>query len=165
MKNFKWNRVILLMLAVAISVALVACGGETNTTEEAVGNSTMMIEAISLLDHADHSNAEKVELLPSDGVIFEDADVPIYEGDTAYDLLTRITKDNEIQMESEELAGLDSVYVMGLANIYEGDCGEMSGWTFTVNGEFSMEAAPQYVVSDGDEIVWSFACYDGIDFE
>ena len=49
-------------------------------------------------------------------------------------------------------------YVKGIAQIYSGDCGDMSGWMYTVNGEFAEVGCDAYSVQEGDEICWVFIC-------
>ena len=54
-------------------------------------------------------------------------------------------------------------YIEGLANIYEFDCGELSGWLYKVNGEFPTFGASDCTLSDGDVIEWIYSCERGKD--
>jgi hypothetical protein len=48
------------------------------------------------------------------------------------------------------------VYISGISYIYEFDFGDLSGWTYTVNGQRSSVGAGEYKLSDGDAIVWEY---------
>jgi hypothetical protein len=48
-------------------------------------------------------------------------------------------------------------YVSGINNIGEMDFGDVSGWTYTVNGEVATVGASEYVLKDGDVIEWKYA--------
>ncbi|MBQ2251339.1 MAG: DUF4430 domain-containing protein, partial [Clostridia bacterium] len=45
----------------------------------------------------------------------------------------------------------------GINNIGEMDFGDVSGWTYTVNGEVATVGASEYVLKDGDVIEWKYA--------
>ena len=66
-------------------------------------------------------------------------------------------------MESNFSAAYDSAYVEGINQIYEKDCGELSGWMFNVNGWFPNYGCSKYYVSDGDTINWVYTCDLGKD--
>ena len=50
----------------------------------------------------------------------------------------------------------DSVYIEGINNIYEFDCGERSGWKYSVNGKYLPVASSDYKVKSGDKIVFTY---------
>lgn len=89
--------------------------------------------------------AEKKELLPENGIIL---DVPLTakEGESAEKLFLRALKENKMQFENE------GGYFSGISNLYEGDCGEYSGWMFYVNSKLSDVGAAGYSVRDFDVI-------------
>ena len=51
---------------------------------------------------------------------------------------------------------LRTVYIEGIAYLYEFSCGELSGWTYTVNGKAPAVGCDEYVLSHGDVVVWSY---------
>ena len=50
----------------------------------------------------------------------------------------------------------DSVYIEGIGNIYEKDAGDMSGWGYTVNGEYISTGLNKYILNDGDMVEFSY---------
>ena len=50
----------------------------------------------------------------------------------------------------------NSVYIKGINNLYEKDCGACSGWVYTVNGQTTDCGASAYKLKDGDEIQWTY---------
>ena len=66
-------------------------------------------------------------------------------------------------MEFTETVAYDSVYIEGIANLYEFDCGGNSGWMYCVNGFFPSYGCSKYEVKDGDVIEWKYTCNLGYD--
>ena len=56
-----------------------------------------------------------------------------------------------------------SVYVEGISNIYEFDCGELSGWMYKVNGWFPNYGCSRYQLKPGDRVEWVYTCDLGDD--
>ncbi len=106
---------------------------------------------------------EKLALLPSDGIILPKTTVELKDGDTAFDVLLRETKKHKIHFEFENTPMYKSSYIEGISNLYEFDCGELSGWLFSVNGKFSEKAASSYVLNDGDVVSFVYSCDLGRD--
>ena len=52
----------------------------------------------------------------------------------------------------------NSVYIKGIANLYEFDCGELSGWFYKVNGEKPNFGCSQYKLKDDDKVEWVYTC-------
>ncbi len=48
-------------------------------------------------------------------------------------------------------------------NLYEFDCGELSGWMYSVNGVWPDYGCSGYTLHDGDTVVWSYTCDLGRD--
>lgn len=57
----------------------------------------------------------------------------------------------------------NSAYIEGIANIYELDCGELSGWMYSVNGSFPNYGCSKYTLTNNDKIEWVYTCNLGID--
>ena len=55
------------------------------------------------------------------------------------------------------------IYVVGVNHLYEFACGELSGWTYLVNGERSGIGCDQHLLKDGDVIEWRYTCELGND--
>lgn len=107
----------------------------------------------------------KFDIVPAGGVIFAERAVTFYEGESVFDILLRETKNNKIHMEFVNTPIYNSAYIEGIANLYEFDCGELSGWIYSVNGWFPNYGSSRYQVQDGDVIEWHFTCDLGRDFE
>ena len=95
--------------------------------------------------------AGEKDYIPKDGIILEKYEVTINKGQTAYDQLISAVKKKSIHID---VAG--GSYVAGIANIYELDFGDLSGWMFRVNGEFSDVNSNEKVLSEGDFVEWLY---------
>lgn len=101
--------------------------------------------------------------LPSDGIILGTQQVCFTAGDSVFDILERILKEKNIHMEFTATPMYESVYIEGIANLYEFDCGELSGWMYKVNGSFPDYGSSLYEVKEGDVIEWVYTCDRGKD--
>ncbi len=124
---------------------------------------TLSVDCLTILDNMDKFNRDKLSVLPKDGVIYKERKVIFYEGETVFDVLNREMKKNRIHMEFEKTPMYNSNYVEGIGNIYEFDCGELSGWTYSVNGWFPNYGCSRYKLKDGDKIQWRYTCDLGRD--
>lgn len=104
---------------------------------------------------ADALSADMRELLPTDGVIFA-ARTEFSDGETVFDVLRRVCRENRIHMESSSTPLYGSVYIKGIANLYESDCGTGSGWVFTVNGVSPGFGSGSFALSPGDVVEWKY---------
>ena len=123
----------------------------------------LTISCHTLLQNMDNMNPEKKELLPADGVIFNRMEVVFYEGESVFNILQREMKKNRIHMEFVSTPIYNSAYIEGINNLYEFDCGSLSGWMYKVNDRFPNYGCSRYQLSQGDEIEWVFTCDLGRD--
>ena len=100
------------------------------------------INCKTILNNLDKLSGGKREFVPDDGVILKSFEVKFDEGATSFEVLQKACQLNNIQFEFSKSAG-DSVYVEGINQIYEFDCGELSGWQYFVNNEFQSQGAGQ----------------------
>lgn len=100
---------------------------------------------------------------PDNTSILDTTEVDFKDGDTAFDKLKQVVKDNNIQMDYS--GKKSSVYIRGIDNIYEFDKGPESGWIFRVNGEISQASSGAYKLNDGDKIEWLYTVDLGREFE
>lgn len=131
--------------------------------EEPALTCTLSIRCGAILDNWDWLDPDKAELVPADGVILAPEEVPFEEGETVFDLLRRQTRAHGIHMEATFTPGYGSSYVEGIANLYEFDCGQQSGWVYLVNGVSPGYGSSQYVLSPGDVVEWAYTCDLGHD--
>lgn len=101
---------------------------------------------------------EKAALLPSDGIVYASESAVFKDGETVFDVLKRELTQSKIHLEFSGTPGYGSMYVEGINNLYEYDCGELSGWTYKVNGEFPKVGCSKYVLKQGDKIEWIYTC-------
>ena len=124
---------------------------------------TLSISCAAILDHMDWLDAEKAELVPSDGWILQSTAVTFYEGESAFNVLQRTCKQQGIHMEFTNTPIYNSAYIEGLNNLYEFDCGELSGWMYQVNDWFPNYGCSRYQLQDGDVVNWVYTCDLGSD--
>ena len=86
-----------------------------------------------------------------------------YEGENVFQLLRREAKANKIHMEFEETPIYNSAYIEGIHNLYEFDCGELSGWMYRVNGWYPNSGCSRYQLKEGDQVEWIYTCDLGRD--
>lgn len=124
---------------------------------------TLSIRCGTILDNWDWLDPDKAKLVPADGVILAPEEVSFEEGETVFDLLQRQTRAHGIHMEATFTPGYGSSYVEGIANLYEFDCGQQSGWVYLVNGVSPSYGSSQYLLSPGDVVEWAYTCDMGHD--
>lgn len=105
----------------------------------------------------------KKPLVPSNGVILGTTSVTFSEGESVFDVLQRVCRQNGIHMESSWTPMYNSAYVEGINNLYEFDVSQGSGWMYSVNGWFPNYGCSRYVLQDGDSIAWRYTCDYGDD--
>ena len=142
-------------------------GSGTSSSGSSTGGSghtcTISISCSTILNNMDNLTDGKEEFVPSDGWILPATTVEFNEGDSVHDVLKAVCKENGIHMESTYTPMYDSAYVEGINQLYEFDCGELSGWMYNVNGWFPNYGCSKYTVSDGDVINWVYTCDLGKD--
>ena len=131
--------------------------------EEASPCCSLTVRCDTLFDNMDRLDAEKAELIPEDGVLFSVAEVAFTPGESVFDILNRELRNHQVHLEYTRTPLYDSAYIEGIANLYEFDCGELSGWVYTVNSLFPPYGCSLHFPKDGDEIVFLYTCDLGAD--
>lgn len=124
---------------------------------------TLSISCATILNHMEWLDKEKIELVPEDGWILKPTTVTFYEGESVFNVLQRTCKQQKIHMEFENTPIYNSAYIEGIHNLYEFDCGELSGWMYKVNEWFPNYGCSRYALKDGDVINWVYTCDLGVD--
>ena len=124
---------------------------------------TLSVRCDTILQNIGWLDSEKVDIVPKDGVIFAEQTVTFYEGESVFNVLVREMKRNKIHMEFENTPIYNSAYIEGIANLYEFDCGELSGWMYKVNDWFPNYGCSRYQLKAGDRIEWVYTCDLGND--
>ena len=129
---------------------------EENKEEKTVCWITILCDTI--LDNMSDLTPAKKKYVPSSGCILTKTEVSFQSGETVFDVLKRVCKENNIQIEYSWTPVYDSYYVEGINQLYEFDCGSQSGWMYQVNGWFPNYGCSAYTLKKGDEITWCFTC-------
>lgn len=117
---------------------------------------TVTVECKSILDHMDELKEGHEEFVPSDGYIIKNYTYKAKAGYTAYDALKSACKNNDIKLTAQKTSY--GVYISGINNLDEFDCGKQSGWMYSVNGIMPNTTCGNVTVDDGDSIVFTYVC-------
>jgi len=124
---------------------------------------TFSITCATVLDNLDKLTPGKEGLIPADGWLLPETQVEFTAGDTVFDVLQRELKSRNMHFEYSTAALYDTAYIEGICNLYEYDCGELSGWEYVVNGTFYSYGSSQFTLNDGDVVSWVYTCDLGAD--
>ena len=124
---------------------------------------TLSVRCDTILKNISWLNLEKVDIVPEDGVIFPEKTVVFYEGESVFNVLLREMKRSKIHLEFENTPIYNSAYIEGIGNLYEFDCGELSGWMYKVNDWFPNYGCSRYQLEAGDKVEWVYTCDLGYD--
>lgn len=119
---------------------------------------TITIRCDTILDNMENLSAGKEAYVPANGCILSTSTVEFTEGETVFDVLSRVCEYAGIQLEYSWTPMYNSYYIEGINNLYEFDCGNESGWMFKVNGWYPNYGCSAYTLEDGDTIVWNYTC-------
>lgn len=117
---------------------------------------SVVVECSDLLSNMEFLKEEKRLLVPENGIIFSKNEIAVQENESAFDILKRELINSGIHIEFSLSPVYNSVYIEGINNIYEFDCGERSGWKYSVNGKYPPVASSEYKVKSGDKIVFTY---------
>ncbi|MBR2405792.1 MAG: DUF4430 domain-containing protein [Clostridia bacterium] len=157
-------------LLIVLVIAAVLIGGvwlldiqSTDAYYQNSDNAGDTIGEITLSIRCDAIPDKSAAHVPDDGVLLPTTTVSIAEGDTVYSVLRAVAAENRLHLETSGAAGAE--YVQGIGNIYEFDFGDLSGWTYTVNGEKTLKSCGEYRLSPGDTVEWLYTCNLGDDLK
>lgn len=91
-----------------------------------------------------------------DGEIAERTCVYIDEGDTAFDQLLNLVVEKHINIDYSGSKTLGNIYVKSIDGLAEFDYGNMSGWTYYINGDMPDVSCSAYKLKQGDEVQWIY---------
>ena len=131
--------------------------------EDTTYTCTFSIECSTILNNLEDLDPDKHELVPSNGVILPPTTVVFYQGESVFDVLQRVCRENNIHMESSWTPIYNSAYIEGINNLYEFDCGELSGWMYRVNGWYPNYGCSRYQLIQGENVEFRYTCDLGKD--
>ncbi|MBQ7033146.1 MAG: DUF4430 domain-containing protein [Clostridia bacterium] len=118
----------------------------------------LSVRCDSVLGNLSELKAGKIDVIPADGIIYMERTVPFSEGESAFDLLKREMEKANIPLDYENNVIFNSVYIKGISNLYERDCGGFSGWVYTVNGISPNKGCSKYILKAGDKVEFAYTC-------
>lgn len=124
---------------------------------------SLSIRCDTVLNNLQYLDEEKIAIIPENGVIYENKNAVFYEGESVFNVMLRELKKNKIHFEFTKTPAYNSIYIEGIGNLYEFDCGELSGWLYKVNGTTPGCSSSQYMLKDGDSVEFMYSCNLGID--
>lgn len=145
------------------------------TTGQKKDTCFLTIDCRNLLKNADNLKKSKRQFVPKSGYILKNVPVELKKGETAFDILKRGCKENVctdsckycqkggIQLEFSFTPAYQSYYVEGIHQLYEKDCGTLSGWMYNVNGKYPDVSSSVYEVKSGDVITFAYTASMGDD--
>lgn len=117
---------------------------------------TVSISCAALLDHLDELDEAQRDLVPPDGWLLSPTELEFEAGESVFDVLRRVCRDEGIHLEFSSTPLYPSAYVEGIGNLYQFDCGAMSGWTYTLNGQSFNFSSSDCVLERGDVVAWQY---------
>ena len=162
------KRIVKVMILILALCVLAGCG-KTNSAQVADTNGdgkltcTLEVRCDTLLGKLDQMAKEKAVLVPEDGILLETVEVEFSGGESVFDVFRKVLREEKIHFEYVDASAYDSVYIEGIGNIYEFDCGPQSGWMFSINDIYPGLGCSAYTLADGDVIVFNYTCDLGAD--
>ncbi|WP_305767484.1 DUF4430 domain-containing protein [Candidatus Epulonipiscium viviparus] len=128
-------------------------------------NVTFSIECDTLLEDVNRNklNFLKRRRVPEDGDIYPTNIVTLLENESVFDLLLRLSQENEFELDYSNLLFSDATHIESIGNFEKSDAGRRSGWIYRVNGIFPNYSCTEYKLSDGDVVEWLYTCDYGRD--
>ena len=127
-------------------------------TQDDVHTCTITILCETILRNMGDLTEGKNAFVPESGVILATSRVQFISGETVYDVLKRACAAAGIPLEYSWTVEFGGYYIEGINGLYEFDCGPESGWMYKVNGWFPNYGSSNYILKDGDIIVWEYTC-------
>lgn len=117
---------------------------------------TICIKCSNILKHMDKLESGKAKYVPSNGIILSTSTIEFKDGQTVYDVLKRACSAAGIPVSARSSSM--GVYVEGINGLFEFDCGDTSGWMYSVNGNTPGHSCSEHSVKNGDNITWYYTC-------
>lgn len=125
-----------------------------STTSKKEITCTLTIECTAIKSNMNDLKPGHKKYVPQDGYILNNYTCAVNSGDTVFDILEKACEDNSIILNSRS-SGY-GVYVAGINNIDEFDCGSQSGWKYKVNDVDANRSSGYYKLTGGENIVFYY---------
>lgn len=117
---------------------------------------TITVECKNIHKHMSQLKSGHERFVPNDGYIIHAESHTVNRGSTAYDVLKLACNAHGIRLTAKSTSY--GVYVVGINNLDEKDCGSASGWMYKVNGTVPMISCGKYKMDNGDNLVFYYVC-------
>ena len=163
MKNIK--HILLLILALMLLCGCSEAGSARvpDANGDGVLTCTLEIRCDTLLSNLERMTPEKAALVPENGILLGETEVEFTAGQSVFDVFRKILREEKIHFEYVDASAYNSVYIEGIGNLYEYDCGPQSGWMYSVNDVYPGLGCSAYTLADGDVIVFRYTYNLGAD--
>lgn len=126
------------------------------TTQSKTVTCTITVECKNIQKHMGQLKAGHERYVPDDGYIIHAESHTVDRGSTAYDVLKLACNAHGIRLTAKSTSY--GIYVVGINNLDEKDCGSASGWMYKVNGTMPMTSCGKYKMDSGDNLVFYYVC-------
>lgn len=154
---------LLLLLCLLCGCAAKKTADVPDTNGDGKLTCSLEVRCDTLLAHL--ADFDKADLVPADGVVLTERTVEFSAGESVFDVFRRVLREEKLHFEYTDTKIYDTVYIEGIANLYEQDCGARSGWMFSVNGVYPALGCSAYTLADDDVIVFRYTCDLGEDLQ
>ena len=117
---------------------------------------TITVECKNIHKHMSQLKSGHERFVPNDGYIIHAESHTVNRGSTAYDVLKLACNAHGIRLTAKSTSY--GVYVVGINNLDEKDCGSASGWMYKVNGTAPLTSCGKYKMDNGDNLVFYYVC-------
>lgn len=117
---------------------------------------TITVECKNIHKHMSQLKSGHERFVPNDGYIIHTESRTVDRGSTAYDVLKLACSAHGIRLTAKSTSY--GVYVVGINNLDEKDCGSANGWMYKVNGTVPMISCGKYKMDSGDNLVFYYVC-------
>lgn len=163
--------VIAIVLTVAFTCMNIQTPDEYYQSQDNVDSNTnnvvyLSVDCITLREIIDNNNDDDTsndkfieenvdKFVSADGVILHKQAYTLQDGETAFSILQRVTKSNNIPISfKSNIYG--GVYVEGINHIFEKATTSTSGWVYLVNGKMAGVGCSEYKLKAGDYVEWRY---------
>lgn len=156
-KNIKKKRKIAIIVLVVVIIAALCVEIISNRNKEQV-SFTIEVRCDAVVANPESMiNQDNLANIPADGTCIAQMKCSGNGGTTALEAVEVACRIKGIALDAS------SGFVSSLGYLANGDCGDWSGWMFSVNDEFLPVGADEYKVQDGDHITWAYSVDGGSD--
>ncbi len=124
---------------------------------------TVLVECTTVFSNLSKLEPGIIDTIPQNGIIIDHTETTFSEGESVFDVIKRLCTENKIHFEFEHVPLYNSSYITAFNNLYEFDCGSLSGWLYSVNGWFPNYGSSCYELKNNDVIEWRYSCDLGKD--